>query len=492
MWELLVIVGGLALVVFLLIALVAAMFRKVGPNQALLVYGFGGTKVVVGGGKVVWPMIQQARELSLELMSFDVAPQQDLYTKQGVAVNVEAVAQIKVKSDDVSIKTAAEQFLTKNPAERDALIRLVMEGHLRGIVGQLTVEQIVKEPEMVADRMRANIAEDMAKMGLEVISFTIREVRDNNEYIVNMGRPDVVSIRRAADIASAEADRDTKIKRAQALREASIAEAIAEQEKVIAETASQTRQAEAVRDLEVKRAEYGAKVKAQQAQADLAYEIQANMERQKVVAEEVRIEQVRKQQEVAVQEAEILRREKELIATVLKGAEIERKRIEELAHADRERQILEATGRAEATRLQGVAEAGALLARGNAEAAALENQGNAYQHFNQAAVLDRLLTIMPELATALATPLGRIDKITVVSTGDGANGSGINRLTNDVATMAAQAPAILEALTGMSVGELLRAVPKMSGSSVAASNGHEPAKNVANASMDPLPDEPIV
>jgi flotillin len=335
MWELLVIVGGLALVVFLLIALVAAMFRKVGPNQALLVYGFGGTKVVVGGGKVVWPMIQQARELSLELMSFDVAPQQDLYTKQGVAVNVEAVAQIKVKSDDVSIKTAAEQFLTKNPAERDALIRLVMEGHLRGIVGQLTVEQIVKEPEMVADRMRANIAEDMAKMGLEVISFTIREVRDNNEYIVNMGRPDVVSIRRAADIASAEADRDTKIKRAQALREASIAEAIAEQEKVIAETASQTRQAEAVRDLEVKRAEYGAKVKAQQAQADLAYEIQANMERQKVVAEEVRIEQVRKQQEVAVQEAEILRREKELIATVLKGAEIERKRIEELAHADR-------------------------------------------------------------------------------------------------------------------------------------------------------------
>ena len=120
--------------------------------------------VVVGGGKVIWPMIQQGRELSLELMSFDVAPTQDLYTNQGVAVNVEAVAQIKVKSDEVSIKTAAEQFLTKGPEERNAAIRLVMEGHLRGIVGQLTVEQIVKEPEMVADRMRANVAEDMAKM----------------------------------------------------------------------------------------------------------------------------------------------------------------------------------------------------------------------------------------------------------------------------------------------------------------------------------------
>ena len=481
MWELLTIVGGLVVVALLLIALVATMFRKVGPNQALIVYGFGGTRVVVGGGKVVWPMIQSARELSLELMSFDVAPQQDLYTKQGVAVNVEAVAQIKVKSDDVSIKTAAEQFLTKNPVESDALIKLVMEGHLRGIVGQLTVEQIVKEPEMVADRMRANVAEDMAKMGLEVISFTIREVRDNNEYIVNMGRPDVVSIRRAADIATAEADRDTKIKRAQALREASIAEAVAEQEKVIAETASQTRQAEAVRDLEVKRAEYASKVKAQQAQADLAYEIQANVERQKVVAEEVRVEQVRKQQEVAVQEAEILRREKELIATVLKAAEVEKQRIEALADAERQKQVLEATGRAEATRLQGQAEAEALLARGTAEAKALQTQADAYQQFNQAAVLDRLMTVMPELAKALAEPLGRVDKITVVSTGDGGtNGSGVNRITNDVATMVAQTPAMLEALTGISIGDLLKTVPQIRNANVPASNGHDASEKMSS------------
>ncbi|MCC6704592.1 MAG: flotillin family protein [Thermomicrobiales bacterium] len=478
MWGLLGIVGGLVVVALLILALVATMFRKAGPNQALIVYGFGGTRVVVGGGKVVWPMIQSARELSLELMSFDVAPQQDLYTNQGVAVNVEAVAQIKVKSDEVSIKTASEQFLTKNQMERDALIRLVMEGHLRGIVGQLTVESIVKEPEMVADRMRANVAEDMAKMGLEVISFTIREVRDNNEYIVNMGRPDVVSIRRAADIATAEADRDTKIKRAQALREASIAEAVADQEKVIAETASQTRQAEAVRDLEVKRAEYAATVKSQQAQADLAYEIQSNIERQRVVAEEVRVEQVRKQQEVAVQEAEILRREKELIATVLKAAEVERQRIETLAEADRQKQVSEATGRAEATRLQGQAEAEALLARGNAEAEALRSQADAYQEFNQAAVLDRLLTVMPELAQALAAPLGRVDKITVVSTGDGNTaGSGINRLTNDVATMVAQTPAMLEALTGISIGDLLRSVPQIRQVENGATNGHEPPRN---------------
>src|SRR6266545_1611778 len=145
---------------FTILSLMAKLYRKVGPNQALIVFGLGGTRVFSGRGAIVWPMVQSARELSLELMSFDVAPQQDLYTKQGVAVTVEAVAQIKVKSDDESIRTAAEQFLTKTDQEREGLIRLVMEGHLRGIIGQLTVEEIVKQPEMVADRMRSTCATD--------------------------------------------------------------------------------------------------------------------------------------------------------------------------------------------------------------------------------------------------------------------------------------------------------------------------------------------
>src|SRR5260370_36160456 len=125
-------------------------------------------------------MVQPCRDLALELMSSDVAPQQDLYTKQGVAVTVEAVAQIKIKSDRESVETAAEQPLTKTPPQREGLIRLVMEGHLRGIIGQLTVEEIVKQPEMVADRMRSTCADDMNKMGLEAVSLTIQRVRYQN------------------------------------------------------------------------------------------------------------------------------------------------------------------------------------------------------------------------------------------------------------------------------------------------------------------------
>src|ERR1700723_3078805 len=355
--EVWVIVGLMVLALMFLMSMLAKLYRKAGPHEALVVYGFRGTRVVKGHGTIIFPMIENCRGLSLELMSFDVAPQQDLYTKQGVAVTVEAVAQIKVKSDTESILTASEQFLTKSDDERQGLIRLVMEGHLRGIIGQLTVEEIVKQPEMVSDRMRGTCADDMNKMGLEVISFTIKEVRDKNEYITNMGRPDVARIKRDADVAAAEAERDTAIKRAMATREAAVAKAQADQERVLAETLSQAKQAESQRDLEVKKAQYLEVTKKQQAQADKSYDIQSNVMQQQVIAEQVRVQQVQKEGEIKVQEAEIKRRENELIATTLKQAEVERQRIETLASAEKMRLTTEAEGRAAAIRSQGEAEA---------------------------------------------------------------------------------------------------------------------------------------
>jgi flotillin len=444
----------MVLAVLFLMTSIARLYRKAGPHQALIVYGFGGTRVVVGHGKVVWPMVQVCRELSLELMSFDVAPQQDLYTKQGVAVTVEAVAQIKVKSDTESILTASEQFLTKSDQEREGLIRLVMEGHLRGIIGQLTVEEIVKQPEMVGERMRATCADDMSKMGLEVISFTIKEVRDKNEYITNMGKPDVARIKRDADVATAEADRDTAIKRALAQRESAVAKAQADQERVLAETLSLAKQAEAQRDLEIKKAQYLEVTKKQQAQADKAYDIQANIMQQQVIAESVRVQQVEKEGQVKVQDAEILRREKELIATVLKQAEIERQRIETLAMAEKQRLMSEAEGQASSIRQQGEAEAEIIFKKGEAEAKAMNVKAEAFQEYNQAAVVDKLLTGLPEVVKALASPLANVDKITVISTGNG-DAAGLNKITGDITKMAAQVPALFETLSGMDIRELL-------------------------------------
>lgn len=471
-----VIVVGLLLILFTM----ARMYRKVGPHTAMIVYGLGGSKVVTNSGAVVWPLVQTAQELSLELMSFDVVPQQDFYTVQGVAVTVEAVAQIKVKNDRESILTAAEQFLTRTEAQRHDMMRLVMEGHLRGIIGQLTVESIVKEPEMVADRMRANVAQDLDKMGLEVISFTIKEIRDKNDYISNMGKPDIWRIQMQANIAGAEAERDTAIKRAEAIRAAAVAKAAADQERVIAETASETRQAEAQRDLALKQAEYQATVKKAQAEADAAYDIEKNVQQQRVVVEQVRVERAQREEQIAVQEAEIQRREKELVATVLKPAEVEKQRVETLALAEQRRLAIEAEGQAQATKfrgnadadvakvkgsadadvikVRGSAEADIIRAKGEAEAQAMHLKADAYQAYSQAAVLDKLIGSLPELARAMAEPLNKVDRITVVSTGS-APEVGVHKITADLARMIAQAPALVESLTGMKVSDILHMLP---------------------------------
>jgi len=455
-----VIAGLMVLTVLFLMVVMARMFRRAGPNEALVVYGFRGTRIVKGGGTIIFPMVESCRQLSLELMSFDVAPRQDMYTRQGVAVTVEAVAQIKVKSDPESITTASEQFLSKDPNQREGLIRLVMEGHLRGIIGQLTVEQIVKEPEMVSERMRATVAEDLNKMGLEIVSFTIKDVKDKNDYIMNMGRPDVARIKRDAEVAAAEAERDIAIKRAEAQRAAAIGKAQADQERVLAETLSLTKQAESQRDLEMKKANYMEDVKRQQARADKAYEIETNVMQQKVVAEQVTVQQVEKEHQVKVQEAEINRREKELIAQVLKEAEIERQKIETLAAAERQKRMAEAEGLASAIRAQGEAEAEIIFKKGEADAKAMNVKAEAYQEWNQAAVVDRLIASLPEVMKAIAAPLEKVDRITVVSTGNG-DAAGVNKITGDMAKMAAQVPAIFEALSGMQMSELFAKVKQI-------------------------------
>src|SRR5581483_7405454 len=226
------------------------------------------------------------------------------------------------------------------------------------------------------------------------------------------------------------------------------------QERVLAETVSSAKQAEANRDLEIKKAQYLEIVRKQQAQADKAYDIQTNVMQQQVVAEAVKVRQVEKEHEIKVQEAEILRHEKELIATNLKQAEVERQRIETLALAEKQRRIAEAEGQAAAIRAQGEAEAEIILKKGEAEAKAMNVKAEAYQEWNQAAVVDKLITGMPEVVKALASPLANIDKITIVAPAHG-HAAGRHQITGDMAEMAAQIPALFETLSGMKMSELL-------------------------------------
>jgi flotillin len=511
---LLIVVVAFVLLILAAISALGQRYVKVGPNQALIVYGRRKfPDVLTGGGKLVVPIFERAQNFSLELMSFDVAPQQNLYTNQGVSVLVEAVTQLKVRNDKESILTAAEQFLSKTFDQRQALIRLVMEGHLRGIVGQLTVEQIVKEPEMVSEKMRSTSSADLTKMGLEVVSFTIKEVRDENEYIANMGRPEIERIRKEANIAAALAARDTQIQQANAAREAAVAKAAADQERVAAEAASQAKQSESQRDLALKRASYDAEVKKQQVVADKATDLQSQIVQQQIVAEAARAQEIDRTAQTKVQEAEGHRRQAELEATVVRDAEAQKQRVETQAQAEKQRLALEAEGRAsalraqaeaeaeaarirgaaeaEAARLRGLAEADVIKAKGEAEAEAMRNKAAAYHEYNQAAVLDKVITNLPEVVRAIAEPLSKVDKISIVSTGSANGGNlGASRVTGDVVSMLAQVPVILEALTGTKVSDLMAKVPGLAttgevSSTLNGADGNSPGEKSNGTTTQP-------
>lgn len=463
--EIMYMIAGILVVVILLMAAMISSYKKVPPNQAMIVYGLGGKRIVQGGGLFVIPGLQNYKTISMTLMSFDVVPQQSMFSKQGIALSIEAVAQIKIKSEPTSVLTASEQFLDKSDKERESMILHSIEGHLRGIIGQLTVESILKTPEEINSKMRETCSEDLDKMGLEVVSFTIKKVKDDNGYIENLGTPEVERVKKEALIARAEAERDVAIKRAEADKNAAIAQASAHQMRVEAESAAQANEAEYKKALEVKQAEFKLEVEARKAEADLAYELQQSKIQQQIVTEQVRIKQLEAEANAKVREAEIELKQKELEANVIKPAEAEKTALLFKAEAEKSQHILQAEAAAEATRKRGQAEADAELMKGKAasevirleglsEAEALERKAEAYKQYTQAAIISELMQILPDLAEKIAAPLTNIDKITVISQ-DGST-SGVNKITSDITKIMSQVPEVTQTITGYPLLDLFK------------------------------------
>ena len=503
-----VIIAVVVVGTLLVLSILGSLYRKVGPNRALIVYGRGGTRVIVGGGTMVMPLFQKADEFNLELMSFDVAPSYALYTNQGIPIKVEAITQLKVENDDEKIRRAANQFLSKTEDDREMMVRQVMEGHLRGIVGQLTVEQLVKDPELVSARMRETVAADLDKLGLEVVSFTLKDVTEEAGYIQNMSRPEIARNKQMAEIAEAEAARNVAMRQAETLREAAQARAKADQDRVLAETLSKAAQAEAQRDLEVRQADYAAAIARQKAQADRAYDIQSSITQQKQVEEQTKVSLIQKQQEIKVQQAEAERRAAELVATVQRQAEADSERIRILAEAEQRRAVIAAEGSARAVRLQaeadaaailaraeaeakglqakGLAEAEALRARGLAEAEARQRQVEALNVQSQASIVDTALKVLPEMTRHLSEAYGRIGNVTYVASGQG---DGVtSRVSQEVAGMVPLLGALFESTTGLKLRDL---IASQQATSAAPRNDSAPSQSpevvVATAHVDGQP-----
>jgi flotillin len=504
---------------FLLIfMLLGNLYRKVGPNRALIVFGKGGTKVIVGGGTLVLPLIQSAQELSLELMNFDVAPSYNLYTNQGVAVKVEAITQLKVEGDNDKILRAASQFLSRTEDDREDMVRQVMEGHLRGIVGQLTIEQLVKEPELVSARMRETVAPDLDKLGLEVVSFTLKDVSDDSGYITNMSRPEVARNKLVAEVAEAGALRDIAVSKASTMREAAEAEAKASQATILAQTISKTAQAQAQRDYELAQSEIKVQTAQQRAKADTALDIQTAIAQQDLVRQKAQVELITRQSEVQVQEAEGQLRTVQLVATVQRQAEADAQRVRIMAEAEANRVSTEAGGRAkaaiaeaegrarvarlgaeadaaailarettnaEARRLNGQTEADAIEARGRAEAEAIRAKGlaeaesllkkvDALNAQGDAALFDTAVRLVPLIAENLARVLSNVGNVTYVVSGDSNGVSG--RLASEFAGLLPIVNSMVQSTTGKSLSDLVQGVDRTNGSKpheeAAMSNGH--------------------
>src|SRR5438128_2256444 len=483
--------GGVILIAVVLIAVtliigiavVLSRYTKVGPNEVLIVSGkkhryadpdgtvkTRGFRIVKGGGTFVYPVVEKVDILSLELLTIDVQTP-EVYTSKGVPVKVDGVAQIKVKGDDISISTASEQFLSKNTEDIKNIAMQTLEGHLRAILGTMTVEEIYQNRDAFAAKVQEVAAGDMANMGLGIVSFTIRDIRDGQGYLEALGKPRIAQVKRDAVIAQAEADRDSMIRSSQATQAGQEAKFIAD-----------AKIAEAQRDYQMNVANYQASVNQKKAEADLAYDLQKYKTGQLVKAEEVQVSIIEKQKQIELQQQEIQRKQRELEANVQKPADAERYRVETLANARKFQLETEAAGTAAASKANGfasadvakatgVAEAEANKARGLAEAAIIEAQGKAtaeamrmkaesFKQYNEAAVVEMIIRILPEVAGKISEPLSKTEKMVIINSGNGVGG-GASKLTGDVTQIVAQLPPIIESLTGIKFEKLLEQVPAL-------------------------------
>uniref|UniRef100_A0A8C9EXH5 Flotillin n=1 Tax=Pavo cristatus TaxID=9049 RepID=A0A8C9EXH5_PAVCR len=390
---------------------------------------------VYGGWAWAWWCITDTQRLSLEVMTI-LCRCENIETSEGVPLYVTGVAQVKIMTEKELLAVACEQFLGKNVQDVKNVVLQTLEGHLRSILGTLTVEQIYQDRDQFAKLVREVAAPDVGRMGIEILSFTIKDVYDKVDYLSSLGKTQTAAVRRDADIGVAEAERDAGIREAECKKEMLDVKFMAD-----------TKIADSKRAFELQKAAFTEEVNIKTAEAQLAYELQSAREQQKIRQEEIEIEVVQRKKQIDVEEKEIIRKEKELIATVKRPAEAEAYRIQQIAEGEKVRQVLLAQAEAEKIRKIGEAEAFVIEAIGMAEAERMKLKAEALQSYGEAAQLALVLDALPEIAAKVAAPLSRVDEIVVLS-GESSN------VTSEVNRLLAEIPASVRAITGVDLTKI--------------------------------------
>uniref|UniRef100_A0AAX7SHA3 Flotillin n=3 Tax=Astatotilapia calliptera TaxID=8154 RepID=A0AAX7SHA3_ASTCA len=378
---------------------------------------------------------KEDKRITLEIMTLQPKCD-DVETAEGVAITVTGVAQVKVMTEKELLGYACEQFLGKSVMEIKSVILQTLEGHLRAILGTLTVEQIYQDRDKFASLVREVAAPDVGRMGIEILSFTIKDVYDKVDYLSSLGKTQTAAVQRDADIGVAEAERDAGIREAECKKEMMDVKFVAD-----------TKMADSKRELEMQKASFNQEVNTKKAEAQLAYELQAAKEQQKIRLEEIEIEVVQRKKQIKIEEKEIERTEKELIATVKRPAEAEAYKMQQLAEGQKIKKVLTAQAEAEKIRCIGEAEAASIEAVGKAEAEKMRLKAEAYQQYGDAAKTALVLEALPKIAGKVAAPLSKTNEIVILS-GEG------SRVTGEVNRLLAELPVSVNALTGVDLTKI--------------------------------------
>ncbi|MFU0828282.1 MAG: PHB domain-containing protein [Lachnoclostridium sp.] len=456
--EPLILVGCILGGIILVVLLITTMWIRVPQDKAVVVTGLR-KRVISGGGGLVIPLLERSDKISLENMKIEVRTD-GARTEQGVDIRADGVAVIKVKSDKESILNAVEQFNTGKEQQTIDIIKDtakdVLEGKLREIISKMTVEEIYKDREKFASQVQEVAAVGLASMGLELKAFTIRDISDKNGYLEALGKPRIAEVKKNAAIAEADALRETKVK-------VSEAERLGEEAKIVAET----HVAEAMKDKELKIQAYRVEQETAKARADLAYEIEKNRVEKQVTETAMMVEITKKEKETELQEKEALRREKELLATVNKQADADMYKVTKEADARKYSELKEAEAlsmavkvkaeaEAEAIRIKGEAEAAAILAKGTAEAQTMEKKAEAFKLYNNAAITQMIIEKLPEIASAIAEPLTKTEKIVIIDNGAQGSQKGAAKVAGYVTDIISQLPETVEAMTGFNIIDAIK------------------------------------
>ena len=447
-----------AIVVILIIGLLASGYVKAPPNKAYIISGLRkNPKVLIGRAGIKIPFLEQKNELCLEQVTIDVKTDDYIPTLDYINVKIDAVVKVKVATEGVLLERAMQNFLDKTKEQIAADLQDSLKGNMKEIIGTMSLRDINNNRAEFGNQVQEKATPDMERLGIEILSFNIQNVEDRNGLIEDMGMDNTAKIKKDAAIAKAEADRDV-----------AIAQAEADQKANEARIAAETEIAKQNNDLEIRKAELKMQADTKKAEADAAYKIQEQEQRKIIGVKETDAAIAKQEREIILKEKEADAQEKALDAEVRKKADAdlydrekkaEAERIEKQKKAEAERYQIEQEAlaqqkKAEAIRQLGAAEAEAIRLKATAEAEGMEKKAEAYRKYNNMAMAEQLIKVLPDIAGKIAEPMAQIDKITIIG---GGSDNGIAGVTDAVPAVMAKLIESMKETTGVDLADILKA-----------------------------------